>query len=106
MSDAEIRKVGDRFEVWLGLAEHTKGGLKKDDFLRKGSAIVARKASERAKARGVFTKETIEKPTDLAEKPIQAKPKRGKAKELAEETAKAVVEVFEKPKKTRSKKIA
>lgn len=53
-----VRKIGSREEVWDGVAERTKGGLRKDDLQRKVvkvdpkgreyTKLVSRRASEAA----------------------------------------------------------
>ena len=47
----EVKRNGSREEVWKGLAQQTKGGLRKDDLiLNSKGKIVSKLMSERAKA--------------------------------------------------------
>jgi len=41
--------VGSRVQVWNGNADHTSGGLKKKDLIRKNGRIKSKKASQSAK---------------------------------------------------------
>jgi hypothetical protein len=46
-----MKKVGSRAEVVHGNAEHTSGGLRKDDLMyNKNGSIVSKKKSEMAKS--------------------------------------------------------
>jgi len=41
--------VGSRVQVWNGNANHTSGGLRKNDLIRKNGRIKSKKASRSAK---------------------------------------------------------
>jgi hypothetical protein len=52
VSEAPLREIGTKLEVWRGIAERTRGGLVKADLKRNSKCkIVSRKASSSAKER-------------------------------------------------------